>query len=633
MIELSEVEKQDLDKVKKDFDLAHKEHERLMSRCNHFHGLYHNFTDWRQDRTERRDEDIPIGEFQRDWGAKLFIPLTFSLIETILPRLVANDPSMTLRPPDLTKVGSVDDVKHLLERQSRKMDFDLKLQDVGKSGLMYGLGVNKNFWRLEKGQQKFLREPTVPEEGGPKWVEDTKNDAVLWDDPDCEAVDIWDFFWDPFAYDLRTATFLIHRTWRSPEYVKQMFDNGTWKVENGLEPADLEGLNGTGKYDESRAERMRQQGYRGRDTTGGRIHEVWEWHGLGREVKTILDRALPVQKGANPHWHGEYPFQIYRPTKNLGQFMGKSEIEPVEDLQEEMNTFRGQRIDNATVALMRSYAYTDGQIDPADMKVGPGVAIPVKGDDPRNAIMALPHQDIPNSSFQEVGELRGDFDRTSGVNDPVAGVPGGGTATESQLVYNAVSQRILLKTKRMSREVVRPCARQVFSMDQQRIREERAFLIAHPPDPRDPQSRYAEVRVGPEQLQGDWELEPDDGSLSPENVAQDRQDAVQFASVVAQPMFNGILDPRRVMDYIARKFGIEPESLMGPQEPRVPPVMLDLLAEAGVNPQLLEQAWQAAELAEAQGEVPEWPPKGTDVEVGGEQANGQPSGQATTKAA
>jgi hypothetical protein len=78
-------------------------------------------------------------------------------------------------------------------------------------------------------------------------------------------------------------------------------------------------------------------------------HEVWEFHD-GEQVITVLDRQWPVQMAKNPLWHGELPFQVYRPNRIPHRMVGRGEVEPNEDLQDEINTFRTQRLDNNTLS-------------------------------------------------------------------------------------------------------------------------------------------------------------------------------------------------------------------------------------------------------------------------------------------
>src|SRR6185369_8970772 len=103
--------------------------------------------------------------------------------------------------------------------------------------------------------------------------------------------------------------------------------------------------------------------------------------------------------------------------------------------------------------------------------------------DPKEVLWQTPLRDLPASSYHEEAALKQDFDYASGISDPVVGAGSGdGTATEAQMVFQAASERIKLKTKRLSREIVLPAARQIIALDQQRIIEQsRQIVVEQPP--------------------------------------------------------------------------------------------------------------------------------------------------------
>jgi hypothetical protein len=109
---------------------------------------------------------------------------------------------------------------------------------------------------------------------------------------------------------------------------------------------------------------MAAAGYTQTDKRAGHVHECWEFHD-GARVITILDKTMPVQAGPCPYWHGEIPFQVYRPTNVLHEMVGIGEAEAIEDLQDEMNELRTQRRDNAQLVVQRPFAYFDGLRDRA----------------------------------------------------------------------------------------------------------------------------------------------------------------------------------------------------------------------------------------------------------------------------
>jgi hypothetical protein len=567
---------------------AEKVHKTYRGKWDHFHGLYRNYTAFKRAYAQAtpRDRDEILYTAQQTMGAQLFIPMCFSTVETVLPRAISTRPRMVLTPRNQLGAQNEPNMRVVLDAQQSQIFYELILQDVGKDGFIYGLGVQKTYWKTTT--KTIVRQQRRIYGDGYYLGEHRETD---FDDPVAESVDPWDFFWDPMGHDIESCDYVIHRTWRNTQYVIDMLSSGRWQLDGWTEE-DVRGGKAT-RYSEVRAGRNRVEGITDQKPE---LHEVWEFH-TGTEIITVLDRQWPVQHATNPFGHGEIPFQVFRPTKVTHQMVGIGEIEPIEDLQEEINTLRSQRRDNATLKLMQSYAYAEGMVDPNDVKFGAGMLIPVLGD-PREFLFPLNVGDIPNSSYREEEALVGDIDRTSGVSDAISGGdPGGGvssTATGAQLVQAAANKRIENKARRLEVEIIAAGCRQWVVMNQVRIRDPRPYGIEQPPSPDQPERMWSIIHVGPEELAGLWFVAPEGGTTAPPNIPQMRQDGMMKLQALGQrPDVNQPM----LMRSVAKDFGFEnPDSILVPQQqqPEVPPEVLDMLVQRGVPKQLVAEVLHAA---------------------------------------
>lgn len=565
-------------------------HKKWMRRANHFYGLYRNYQDFKNaynSTTTERGRDRVYGDAEGEFGEELFIPMCFSTVETILPAMLSMNPEMTVLPRDIASEPNVDSVKAMIESQQEKIKYPLRLQTIAKDGLITGLGVEKTRWRTDFRVKQQLQPD--PESGflSPQHVLEQ-----LFDDPDAEAVDPFDFIADPFCSGIEDAEGAFHRTWRSTRYVKNMALTGQWRNLESYTAEEVMGLAQSQKYNEVWNER-RMIGDR-QTTTGSSsmgkadIHEVLEFHD-GDRVVTILDRTIVVAQGENPNWHRELPFQVFRPTELAHELHGIGEIEPIEQLQEELNTLRTQRRYNADLVLQKVFAYHDGQVEREDIQFGPGYAIPVNGN-PQEVLFPLQIGDIPNSGYQEEDRIGADIDRTSGVSDVIAGagLAGSDTATGVQLVQNAASRRIEAKTRRLELEIVGPCAEQWLKLNQQRILSNRDVRVPALPSPHEPDRRWAWMQVGPYQLAGEFEIRAVPNSMQPENIPQDRADAQMLMTLFAQ--VPGI-EAQKLAELALRKMGVkQPREYLAPPAPMIPAETLNRLADAGVPDRLLAEA-------------------------------------------
>lgn len=594
--DMPEAEQKLLGQIKDRHRASDQRRRPFIDRCNEYYGLYRNY------RKLLAEPDRDLSEAKRDWGAELFIPYCFATIETILPRILASNPQMKVKPKDEQALSSVDSIARLFEQRQAEIKYAMQLQPVVRSGLKYGLGVGKTMWDREAKTVRRNAPRALGYWHGMREVEETVTKS---EGPTFEYVDIFDFFNDPNARDIDTSEFAIHRTWRSTQYVKERIESGAWGTAKALDTGratraliDMEAIEGLGSSetrDNVYADRMRAAGLKDvTDMGAGKLHEVWEYHDRERVV-TVLDKTFIVQNKPC-YFHAELPFQIFRPTPQEGEFFGIGEIEPIAHLQYELNTLRSQRRDNATLILQKAFMYTEGRlVDPNDLTIAPGEGIAVYGN-PRDVIAPLDFGELPNSSYSEEEALKRDIERTTGVSDSVAGGDSTGsvdTATGIQLVQSAANVRIAQKTANLEAELINPAAGQWIELYQQFTFGDRTMTVE---DAREP-SGFRFESIGPEQLSQRVEIVADAGSTEPENLPQKRNDAM----IVGNQM-NGDpdIDQRKLKTWLLGEFGIaHPETWLTPLQPTLDPnVVGELLVSAGMDQDaalaLIQQALQTS---------------------------------------
>ena len=566
----------------------------LWRRMDH---LYHGYTGLKQALRGTNGEirDAVWADARKEFGHDLFIPYAFSTVETVLPRAISNRPRMLVLPRNEGSERNVEHMKAMIDAQQSQIDYELRLQDIGKSGFMYGIGWGKSYWLTRTGQrQTVVPSSYVLQAMGKPYAVQTTQEA-LFDDPMAEHVPVRDIFWDPFAASVENCRWVAHRTWRDTAYVKNKFATGVWN-DLGLTDEDLGNNGAADRYRRTiegqfEAQDIPMPSDRSRDTD---IHEVLEYHD-GATITTILDRKWIVLTAQNNAYYGRLPFQAYRPTVVLNQMVGKGEIEPIEDLQREMNMLRTNRMWNSLMVLHKVFAYNDGIVDPDKLKLGPGALWPVNGD-PKDLLMPIEIPDIPFSSYREAQEIQGDIFRTSAIDDTGAGATSNSTATGVQLAMSMANARIQNKTRRLEVEVIKQQARHWICLNQRHILEARDVRLPVPPTPDEPERRWAWFQLGPNELAGEFDIEPEGGSTTPDNVPQKRQDA-QLKLAVLQGA-GSMLNPRLFLISILEDLGFKnPEEYLG-NPMQIPPQTLDLivqlLGEVGMRPEEAQQLVEGA---------------------------------------
>ncbi len=601
-MELSDADKDLVKRVKGRFDFADSRiHREFRKRCDEQYALYNNWDSLKKKlgmASSASERERVLGDGQNMFGATMFIPFIFSTIETILPRMAANPPRPRFTPgaPDLEENAAR--MQLLVQSQLPKMKYGLSIQDTGKHGLLHGVGVRKNTW------VKNVRTTKKLVKMDDSWGTIPFN-KTIYDDPMSGDVDPRDFIWDPFGSDMKTIEWAIHRTWRSDDFVKAKFESGDWTMPSGVTLEDVMQRHADQEYQLVRQGRATALG--GRETLSGsekRIHEVWEYHD-GAEVILILDREIPVGRRQNPHWHGEIPFSIFRPVSLPGEFVGRSIVDSLEDLNIELNTLRAQRRDSASQAIETPYAYRIGMVDPAQIRWGRGFAIPVDGDVDQ-AFKQLRTNEVPASSYQEENGLKDDIQRTAGVLDLAGGSSTTETATGAQLVYSEANQRIANMVKRLEEETIADDFGFFIQMNQQHIRE---FAVqmpveAGPPAPGQPDRRWQWFEGDANDIAGDILPGVESGSIAADNTPQMRNDITLWAQLIMNPF----VDKRRVTEQMIRLMGVnDPESYLVDQQ-QIPATVPDEMGAAlegqGVPPEQIQAARDSAMAPHEQGADP-----------------------------
>jgi hypothetical protein len=563
-----------------------------------FFRQYRGFRKWRDEWTKAgpNDQDGLVRDAKSTWGAHLHIPLSYRTIETLVPRAIAHRPHMLYLPRRERFAENVANLRLLIDSQQENIDIDLPYQAVMRSGRIYGLGVGKDYWRKEYALKRETKRSMVRPN---KFYRGKQKPVCTFDDPYFEDVDIFDFMWDEYGSDMRTCNWAIHRMWPSVEQCLQRIATGAWNTASAqlLDEQKIRNLATNEKWDEIWTDRLEASGMGGYSSisrTEPRL-ELLEWHD-GQQVYTVLGRTALVQNGESVTSLQE-TFPIYRPTPIQKQLVGIGDLEPLEHLQRELDTLRSQRRDAATLALCAGYAFDATAIDEEDLVFGPAAAIRVTNASPRDALMALQVKDVPATGYEEEKVIRQDFDVVSGVTDALD--PNNSqaqTATEAQLVQASLSARIQLGSRRFESEVVRASARAFLHLNQAMILTERE-PIRQPDEGLDivqaaQEGRWRWFPIGPADIRGEFEVIPEGGSMAQRNIPQDRQDAQMFMQLSQDPRLDGRRPLLKALELCGIKDG---ESWLAQQEPPIPPLVIQLLGRAGVDPRLLQAAVRNAQ--------------------------------------
>ena len=369
------------------FDKAKDFRQPREDRWNSYYKLYRNYIE---------DKEYP-------WRSKLFIPYTFSNIETVIPRIIRAIFN------EFDDVDVNQPVEKLLRYARSRMDLYTKLYSALKDVLIYGTFILKPFWRYETRKRYELR-PFANVFGREVGSKKTKIDATFYDDPDCAVVDPYDFYVDPRAKDIDDALFCVHRIETTQEEIKRNKAN----IYKNLDK--LEEMNSYPGDDTVRERTDTTKDYSPRDyvdsfTKKVELLEYWE----NDRVITLANRQIVLRDEENPFWHLQKPFikGVVCPVPH--EFWGIGIVEMTESLQHELNDIRNMRMDNVNIIINRMWVVErSADVEMKDPMSYPS-AVHVTND--INGIKMLETQDVTSNAYMEEDRVKFDMQTATGIYD------------------------------------------------------------------------------------------------------------------------------------------------------------------------------------------------------------------------
>lgn len=528
-----------------------------------------------------------------DWQHRVFIPISFHVIETQMPKLIAQLPQPIVLP-----VGP-EDVEPARKMEERlKWAFDqsglwLELVYGYRSALKYGTGLLKVYpgkrqgWQIE--QRPVMRTETVTQQSpvlGPDGeqmldlddqplfdqaeheqeietgeMETVRRAFTYYQGPIAEALDIEDVWVAPEASSVEDSRYLIHRVFRDVEEVQERFEDGTYKLAEGSTYGML--------WDQEENPALERQGELGLSSSvdeNRRVVEVWEvWTRTGWQI-TVLNQRIVVRKAKNPFAHGMKPFVRVLDHIHEHEFYGIGELGPISGIQDAINALWNSRLDNVRLILQRVFAVNpDHLYDLRDLRLSPGKAIRIRssaGINPAELIFPIDFPDVTASAYEEVSELMGLVERVlsiiGGTGDEASSA-WNQTATGVAITSETGNDRAALKVRMAELTGLVPLARQFGSLLQQFTPPEMWIRLEGPEGV--PEFQTDEmgqpVPVMASDIQGQFDFDIEAGSMSQTDSFRKELDMTLFNLLAGRADAMGIplMNDRELAKDLLRSWG------------------------------------------------------------------------------
>ena len=378
--------------------------------------------------------------------SNVFVPVTFSTVETMVAALAGGKPQFDYLPPRENPDQNTEILNSLLDYYWDKDQWNIKVQSWIRSMLLYGTGVIYLQWYM--------------------------------DHPVMVNIPLRDFFFDPNAVSIENcgSSFYCGRRYLTTKEELESFevvDPTTGEMVKKYQNLDLVTGGKTAQDETDKEKKDMFYGSTVNDPENSQVEVIELW--TEDKVISIANRSVLIEDSENPYLtkskevYGEdsakgiIPFIVQRDYVDESLFLGRGEVEIIADLQEDLNDFTNQKRDFFSYILNPMWNLNPKKADMIEqIAAAPGTVFPL---DP-NDLTPVPMPMFPNSAFNEEQTIENKIRETTAVDQIVKGVNQDTTttATEVNAQIASAGQRLGMKITQLENEGFHRLARVVFEM-------------------------------------------------------------------------------------------------------------------------------------------------------------------------
>src|SRR5262245_26174365 len=425
----------------------------------------------------------------------------------------------------MLRMRAVEAVQDVLTYAFDRDEFASKQRDFMQQDLIAGISVLKDYWVTERRDVTKLEPATVEVndifgnrlESFDTHEEVTTSDVLTIDDARSEVRDIRDFFWPSQAANVRSAEYLIDRTWESWTSVLR---KGQLGIYNNVSKLKETGSQGDLKGQLTARERRLRDVDRTKD-----LVEILEYRTPERVI-TVGDRTVLLRDRPNPFWNGRMPFVVCSSMPDAFQIPGISVVEALAQLQQMLWTLQNQRLDVVRMLANLIVLIRPDVDDPEQFEWAPNAQWFVE--DPGQVDTLKIDPTVANITLQTEGLLKGDLQNIMGGLPYASGADSQTidqqTATGVSII-TTIAQRIIQARKQHYLWAYAELGKHFLLLYQQFVRDDRVVKIVGP-------AGAAAYRVvTPLEVQGDFDITID--ATSDSLMRQERRAEAQSLLQIA----------------------------------------------------------------------------------------------------
>ena len=497
-----------------------------------------------------------------DYKSDLVSNYIFSIIETIRPIMLDNDPKFQALPRNPDGMAYANDIQDAFSYEWDRESLSTKLYRELITTLVTGSAVFFTPWDSNDKQIK-----TIP-------------------------VNVFNIFPDPLATSVDDAEYIIYASYRNAYRLQRQFPRFADKLIGGdVNYSEL-------VHDNNKDAKIDNQilvlevWTRDFDTFTNEHGENIQLYPHGRVITVAPELGLVLSDKPNPYNDGKFPFLILKDYDVPGKFWGEGEVAQLLSPQKYMNELNNAILDNAkTTANMPWIVDKNAGIGYGKITSRPGLVI---RKNPGSEVRREQPPSMPSYVVNAVETYKADMEQISGIFDSLKGNSETGVYTAQGILalQEAGQARIRLKVKLME-DFLGRLAQLWYSRMKQFWHDERWIRVTHP------DGTYDIREFRKDALEHDYDIKIMAGSTMPVNRGAMLDLMIRLAQT-QMPDGQPLVDREAVTEYLPAEVRSAMLNRMGNKQLMIEQEIQQLVQTVQTLQQQLQEVAQESQQQDAE---------------------------------
>jgi hypothetical protein len=368
-----------------------------------------------------------------EYRSNVWVPMTYWLTMSAMAEYVQQNPTLMLMPGGEEDKPFTEIKQEMINFSMEKGNFIVEMYKAFLDASIFGTAPIYEYYRIENREIKELSSydpETMKYEYEKKTITpfkdvyaETFSPYHYYPEPYCESQDKCNYAFRRFIFNKDAFHALYDKKFKNAKFVLPARDHlandpeWNWWDTNGLTYLEDD-----------------------------QIEVLWEWNKIKDEMNVMANGVLVTKPDMPlPYRHKEIPIAVINSTRRAHRIWGKGMCEVLEKLQYERNVTRNIALDQMRLNILKVFFINpEAGLTDDQLKLKPGLAIPVKGD-PRSAVMPLEYSGIKADRYKEEEMLDEDGIKATGISPEITGIPQAETLGQAEMMRESLLKRIRLQ--------------------------------------------------------------------------------------------------------------------------------------------------------------------------------------------